>query len=58
MREKTRESISCSGASAFLGHSERVAQKHYWQVTDEDFKQRAQNWAQMTRARSGPPRKG
>ena len=27
-------------ASAFLGHSERVAQKHYWQVTDEDFKKR------------------
>ena len=58
MREKTRESISCSGASAFLGHSERVAQKHYWQVTDEDFKQRAQNWAQMTRARSGTRSQG
>ena len=41
MREKTRESISCSGASAFLGHSKRVAQKHDWQVTDEDFKTRA-----------------
>ena len=25
-------------ASAFLGHSETTAQKHYWQVTDEDFK--------------------
>ena len=33
-------------ASAFLGHSERVAQKHYWQVTDEDFKKRAQKRAQ------------
>ena len=40
-------------ASAFLGHSERVAQKHVWQVTDEDFKKRAQNWAQQTRARGG-----
>ena len=29
-------------ASAFLGHSERVATKHDWQVTDEDFKTRAQ----------------
>ena len=28
-------------ASAFLGHSERVAQKHDWQVTDEDFKKQA-----------------
>ena len=51
MREKTRESISCSGASAFLGHSERVAQKHDWQVTDEDFKKRAQIRAQQTHAR-------
>ncbi len=53
MREKTRESISCSGASAFLGHSKRVAQKHDWQVTDEDFKTRAQNTTQQTRARGG-----
>ena len=37
-------------ASAFLGHSERVAQKHYWQVTDEDFKKQAQIRAQQTRA--------
>ena len=40
-------------ASAFLGHSERVAQKHDWQVTDEDFKTRAQKRAQQTRARGG-----
>ena len=40
-------------ASAFLGHSERVAQKHDWQVTDEDFKKRAQKRAQQTRARGG-----
>ena len=40
-------------ASAFLGHSERVAQKHYWQVTDEDFKKRAQIRAQQTHARGG-----
>ena len=38
-------------ASAFLGHSERVAQKHYWQVTDEDFKKRAQNTTQQAHAR-------
>ena len=24
-------------AAAFLGHSTAVANKHYWQVTDEDF---------------------
>ena len=24
-------------AAAFLGHSTVVANKHYWQVTDEDF---------------------
>jgi len=40
-------------ASAFLGHSERVAQKHYWQVTDEDFKKRAQNTTQQAHARGG-----
>jgi hypothetical protein len=28
-----------------------VAQKHVWQVTDEDFKKRAQNTTQQTRAR-------
>ena len=38
-------------ASAFLGHSEWAAQKHYWQVTDEDFKKQAQKRAQQTRAR-------
>ena len=38
-------------ASAFLGHSERVAQKHDWQVTDEDFKKRAQKRTQQTRVR-------
>ena len=26
-------------ATAWLGHSERVAQKSYWQVTDEHFQQ-------------------
>ena len=36
-------------ASAFLGHSETTAQKHYWQVTDEDFKKRAQNTTQQAR---------
>ena len=40
-------------ASAFLGHSERVAQKHDWQVTDEDFKKRAQKRAQQAHARGG-----
>ena len=40
-------------ASAFLGHSERAAQKHDWQATDEDFKTRAQKRAQQTRARGG-----
>ena len=37
-------------ASAFLGHSERAAQKHYWQVTDEDFKKATQNTTQQAHA--------
>jgi len=40
-------------ATAFLGHSERAAQKHYWQVTDEDFKKRAQNPTQQAHAGGG-----
>ena len=38
-------------ASAFLGHSEAMAQKHYWQVTDEDFKKATQNTTQQAHAR-------
>ena len=29
-------------AAAFLGHSTAVANKHYWQVTDEDFERAIQ----------------
>jgi integrase len=36
-------------AAAWLGHSELVAQKHYWQVTDADF-EKAQNAAQQPAA--------
>jgi hypothetical protein len=45
-------------ASAFLGHSERTAQKHYWQVTCEDFKKQAQIRAQQTHARGGTGSQG
>jgi hypothetical protein len=38
-------------ATALLGYSERAAQKHDWQVTDEDFKKRAQISVQQGRAR-------
>ena len=36
--------------TAFLGHSETTAQKHYWQVTDEDFKKATQNTTQQAHA--------
>jgi integrase len=36
-------------AAAWLGHSELVAKKHYWQVTDADF-EKAQNAAQQPAA--------
>ena len=38
-------------ATAFLGHSEATALKHYWQVTDEDFKKATQNTTQQAHAR-------
>ena len=37
-------------ATAFLGHSIQVAQKHYWQVTDADFEKATQNTTQQAHA--------
>ena len=31
-------------AAAWMGHSTKVAQKHYWQVTDADFDRAARTW--------------
>jgi hypothetical protein len=36
------EQVSSSSAAAFLGHSTAVTNKHYWQVTDEDFERAIQ----------------
>ena len=35
-------------AAAFLGHSTAVANKHYWQVTDEDFERAIQGSSKAT----------
>jgi hypothetical protein len=51
-------------AAAFLGHSTAVANKHYWQVTDEDFERAIQGSSKATQnatqhlhvsARTGSP---
>jgi len=34
-------------ATAWLVHSTTIAQKHYWQVTNDDFTKAAQNPAQQ-----------
>ena len=36
----------------WLGHSEAVAEAHYWQVTEEHFKKAAQNPAKQAPAES------
>ena len=35
-------------AAAFIGHSTAVANKHYWQVTDEDFERAIQGSSKVT----------
>ena len=41
----------------WLGHTEAVAEAHYWQVTEDHFQKAAQNPAQQTAARSGREQK-
>src|SRR5262249_18781856 len=43
--------------TAWLGHSQAVAEAHYWQVTEDHFKKAAQNPAQQTAANGRRERK-
>ncbi len=49
------------GVYSWLGNSERVAARHYWQVRDSDFERatekRVQNPTQQVHARGGSARK-